>query len=339
MRETNDNQLEKLAPLSCVVLLVDDQAIVAEGIRRMLESEDDIDFHYCADPTQAIDMAKQTNATVILQDLIMPDVDGMTLVRFFRANPHTREVPIIVLSSKEDVSIKSEAFSNGANDYLVKLPDRIELIARIRAHTRHYLTQLERDAAIQALKEMQKQLETSNRELQRLSTLDGLTGIANRRQFDDYFDIEWKRALRDGKPLSLLLIDIDYFKRYNDSQGHIAGDDCLKRVANILQSAIHRPADLVARYGGEEFAVVLPDTVEDGARLIAQSIGDALKQEQIPHPKSDIGEHISVSIGVTSFIPEASCKPEKLIDTADKALYEAKHKGRDQAYFLPCNAS
>lgn len=337
MSETQDSQLETLAPQACVVLLVDDQAIVAEGIRRMLESETDIEFHYCADPTQAIDVAHEVNATVILQDLIMPDVDGMTLVRFFRANPHTRDVPIIVLSSKEDVSIKSEAFSNGANDYLVKLPDRIELIARIRAHTRHYLTQLERDAAIQALKEMQKQLEASNRELQRLSTLDGLTGLSNRRQFDDYFDTEWKRALRDGKPLSLLLIDIDYFKRFNDSQGHIAGDDCLKRVASILNAAIHRPADLVARYGGEEFAVVLPDTVEEGARLIAESIGDALKQEEIPHPQSDIGEHVSVSIGVTSLIPEASCKPEKLIDTADKALYEAKHKGRDQAVFLACN--
>ena len=121
---------------TCIVLLVDDQEIIAEGIRQMLVDESDIEFHYCADPSRAIPMAEEINATVILQDLVMPDIDGLTLVRFYKVNEKTKDIPIIVLSSKEDPVIKSEAFSNGATDYLVKLPDKIELIARIRAHAR-----------------------------------------------------------------------------------------------------------------------------------------------------------------------------------------------------------
>ncbi len=155
-----------------VVLLVDDQAMVAEGIRRMLLDAPEIDFHYCSDPRQAINKAVEIKATLILQDLVMPDIDGMTLMRFFRANPATRDIPVIVLSSKEDPKIKSDAFTNGANDYLVKLPDKIELIARIRAHSNSYLTQQQRDQAFKALHETQKQLEQSNSELRRLSSLD-----------------------------------------------------------------------------------------------------------------------------------------------------------------------
>jgi len=215
-----------------VVLLVDDQAMVAEAIRRMLVDEADIEFHYCYDPREAIQTAISLHATIILQDLVMPEIDGMMLVRFYRANPASRDIPVIVLSSKDDPSIKSEAFTNGANDYLVKLPDQVELIARIRAHSRSYMAQAERDAAYQALRDLQRQLENSNaqleesnRELHRLSSLDGLTGIANRRQFDKMQDQEWQRALRNCTELSLIMIDIDYFKLFNDTYGHQAGDD------------------------------------------------------------------------------------------------------------------
>jgi len=159
----NVNNGSPQATSKCIVLLVDDQPIIAEGIRRMLANENDIVFHYCEDPSNAISMAAEINATMILQDLIMPDIDGMTLVRFFRANVETRNIPIIVLSSKDDPQIKSDAFSNGANDYLVKLPDQIELLARIRAHSKSYTHQLELDAAFQAMREMQKQLEETNK--------------------------------------------------------------------------------------------------------------------------------------------------------------------------------
>ena len=140
------------------VLLVDDQAIIAEAVRRMLTSEKDIRFHYCSDPTKAIELANQLAPTVILQDLVMPQVDGLTLVKFFRANPQTREVPMIVLSAKEESVVKAEAFAVGANDYLVKLPDKLEMIARIRYHSKGYIAQLQRNEAYRKLAESQRQL-------------------------------------------------------------------------------------------------------------------------------------------------------------------------------------
>jgi len=147
-----------LAEHPVTVLLVDDQAIIAEAVRRMLAAESDICFHYCADPTKAIEQANAIGPTVILQDLVMPELDGLTLVKFFRANPKTREVPLIVLSTKEEPTIKAQAFAIGANDYLVKLPDRLEMLARIRYHSKGYIAQLQRNEAYRKLAESQKQL-------------------------------------------------------------------------------------------------------------------------------------------------------------------------------------
>ena len=314
----------------CIVLLVDDQPIIAEGIRRMLEDESDIIFHYCDDPNQAIKMAAEIDATIILQDLVMPDIDGMTLVRFYRANLDTRNIPIIVLSSKEDPQIKSDAFTNGANDYLVKLPDKIELLARIRAHSRSYLTQLERDAAFHALREMQKQLEESNRELQRISALDGLTGLANRRHFDQQLEKEWRRAQRANLPLSLILIDIDHFKPYNDTYGHLAGDECLQQVAQALKKSIVRPGDLVARYGGEEFVVILPETKVEGACVVAENLRKNIAALARAHSASETSEHVSISLGVAQADFASMPTLEDLIEQADKGLYEAKESGRNR---------
>ncbi len=320
-----------------VVLLVDDQAMVAEGIRRMLVDETDIDFHYCADPREAIQTAIAIKATIILQDLVMPEVDGMMLVRFYRTNPSTRDVPIVVLSTKDDPAIKSEAFHNGANDYLVKLPDKVELVARIRAHSRSHLAQLERDAAYQALRDLQNalessnaQLEESNRELQRLSSLDGLTGIANRRQFDKTLDQEWQRALRNCAELSLIMIDIDYFKLFNDTYGHQAGDDCLKNVALALARIVHRPSDIVARYGGEEFAVILPETDSEGTQRVAEKMREAVSRLNVRHDASKVSEKITLSIGVASMSPRGGDNPDILLAAADDALYRAKHAGRNR---------
>lgn len=313
------------------VLLVDDQAMVAEGIRRMLESENDMEFHYCEDPSKAINTAKEVEATVILQDLVMPDIDGMTLVRFFRANNLTKDIPIIVLSSKEDPVVKSDAFANGANDYLVKLPDKIELIARIRAHTKHYFMQLERDAAFYALRKMQRQLEESNEELQRLSSLDGLTGIANRRQFDETMEKEWQRGRREQQPLSLVLIDIDYFKPFNDTYGHQKGDECLQKVAKALEESVHRPADVVARYGGEEFAVILPSTDNKAALALTDRFRDAVRGLDIAHEVSGAAPIVTISAGVATLVPAEPLGVETLINLADKALYQAKEHGRNRA--------
>ncbi|WJW74750.1 PleD family two-component system response regulator [Thiohalobacter sp. IOR34] len=320
-----------------VVLLVDDQAMVAEGIRRMLEDEADIDFHYCQDPREALQMATEVGATTILQDLVMPGIDGLMLVRFYRSNPDTRDIPVIVLSSKEDPNTKSEAFRNGANDYLVKLPDKIELVARIQAHSRSYLAHRERDEAYQKLRDIQRQLEhsnarleESNRELQRLSSLDGLTGIANRRQFDKTLEQEWRRARRNRSQLSLIMLDIDYFKHYNDHLGHQCGDDCLRSVARALDEVVCRNGDLIARYGGEEFAVIMPDTSLKGAHQVAENIRQAITDLQIEHPASDIGRHLTLSIGVASAEPSEQGSPAALLTRADQALYQAKDKGRNR---------
>ena len=199
------------------VLLVDDQAMVGEAIRRALTGQPGMDFHYCSDPVKAIEFAAKVKPTVILQDLVMPGVDGLTLVREFRADPATRDVPIIVLSTKEEPAVKSQAFAAGANDYLVKLPDKIELIARISYHSKAYQVQLQRDDAYRALGESQMQLVEKNQELQRLTNVDGLTGLNNRRYFEESMEAEWQRALRGQHPVSILMIDVDHFKLYNDS--------------------------------------------------------------------------------------------------------------------------
>ncbi|MBZ0256767.1 response regulator, partial [bacterium] len=149
----NQKQSALIAERPISVLLVDDQAMVGEAVRRMLEDEPDIQFHYCADPTQAIPTAEQVSPSVILQDLVMPDIDGLTLLKYYRANPVTHEIPVIVLSTKEDPKVKAEAFGNGANDYLVKLPDKIELSARIRSHSNAYIHRLQRNEAYQKLEE------------------------------------------------------------------------------------------------------------------------------------------------------------------------------------------
>lgn len=312
------------------ILLIDDQAMIAEAVRRALSSENDIDFHYCQDPTKAIKLASEINATVILQDLVMPEIDGLMMVRYFRVNKATSKIPIIVLSTKEEATIKSEAFKLGANDYMVKLPDKIEMIARIRYHSQAYINQLERDEAFRALEESRQKLAEANRTLQKLSSLDGLTGIANRRSFDEILKKEWNRAVRAEKSIGLIMLDIDFFKLYNDHYGHQGGDDCLKKVAKGLESAIHRETDFLARYGGEEFSAVLPDTDLNGAVKVAEEMRLAIQNLKLEHAKSKVADFVSISIGVSAIVPLQGMEPEALIAAADQALYRAKEDGRNR---------
>jgi two-component system, chemotaxis family, response regulator WspR len=320
-----------------VVLLVDDQQMVAEAIRRMLAEEADIEFHYCQEPSQAVSKANEIRPTVILQDLIMPEVDGYTLLKLYRANPATSVTPVIILSSREDPKDKSHAFEIGASDYLVKLPDKIEMIARIRAYSKTYLLQVQRDEAYLEMKRLQEQLTESNKKLednnailQRLSCMDGLTGIANRRHFDATLQSEWKMGTRQKTPLTVIMIDIDFFKKYNDGYGHQGGDDCLKDVAKTLYATISRPGDFIARYGGEEFVVILPRTDAKGAAVIAEQLRANVEAKHIPHAFSSAANHVSISLGIATMQPVASSKPEELLARADEALYKAKEAGRNR---------
>jgi len=315
---------------SAMVLLVDDQAMIGEAVRRGLAHEENIDFHFCADPHQAVAQAVRIKPTVILQDLIMPGLDGLTLVREYRNNPATRDIPIIVLSTKEDPLVKSAAFAAGANDYLVKLPDTIELVARIRYHSRSYLTLLQRDEAYRALRVSQQQLLDTNLMLQRLMNSDGLTGLSNRRHFDEYLELEWRRAIREQAQLSLLMIDVDYFKAFNDTFGHLAGDEALRKVAESIRGSCARPSDLPARYGGEEFALVLPNTSPGGARLVAEKLRQSVVAMNIAHDLPVANSWLTVSIGLATLTPGIGSHCRQLISAADKGLYLAKNSGRNQ---------
>lgn len=312
------------------VLLVDDQRVVGDVVGHLLDDQVDIKFHYISDPKLLLKTTLETNPTIILQDLVMPGVDGLQLVRYLRADARTREIPIIVLSSREDPQTKADAFMQGANDYLVKLPDKIELVARIRYHSQAYIHKLERDEAFRALRESQEQLAQSNIALQRLVAVDGLTGIANRRRFDEFIDTEWKRARRLQTPISVVLSDIDHFKFYNDTYGHLNGDICLKKVAAAFAETLKRPADLAARYGGEEFVMVLPDTPADGAAQIAEAVRANVEALQMPHAKSSVSNVVTLSLGVATMIPHDDSASKQLTEAADKALYAAKETGRNR---------
>jgi diguanylate cyclase (GGDEF)-like protein len=174
------------------------------------------------------------------------------------------------------------------------------------------------------------QLQAANQKLQQLAILDGLTGVANRRYFDLVLNKEWQRLTREQQPLSLILCDIDYFKAYNDTYGHQAGDLCLQKVARVLQNATKRPADLVARYGGEEFAVILPNTNSYGALFIAQKISESLAHKKLKHRQSQVSKYVTFSMGVITQIPNAQNTVKNLIEMADQALYQAKKQGRDR---------
>jgi diguanylate cyclase (GGDEF)-like protein len=183
-------------------------------------------------------------------------------------------------------------------------------------------------AVVETLRDITQQKE-AQMALQRLATKDGLTGIANRRCFDEALAAEWHRAQRDQTSVALVLIDVDHFKRYNDTYGHQKGDDCLKNVASAMEEKLFRPADLVARYGGEEFVILMPNTDIAGARLVAERIVNHIYEQAIPHETSDIGL-VSISAGVAASIPAPNLGADRLLAAADSALYAAKHAGRNR---------
>ena len=326
---------ENAIPRPALVMLVDDQPMVGEALRRMLAPEADIDFHYCEEPAQALKLAGEIRPSLILLDLVMPEIDGLTLLRYMRANPLTKAVPVVVLSTKEDPVLKGEAFANGANDYLIKWPDRIELLARIRYHSQWYRNLEQRDEAFRSLRLSQRRLAESNLQLQRLASVDGLTGIVNRRYFDERLEEEWLRAARAKDWLTLVMVDIDHFKAFNDHYGHLAGDDCLKAVAKALIEVLRRPADLVARFGGEEFVIVLPGTSPEGAELVAEKVRRCVEGLNIPHAFSSAGDRVTASVGVATVVPTNRLEPTSLLAEADAALYQAKGAGRNRIAVAP----
>jgi diguanylate cyclase (GGDEF)-like protein len=207
---------------------------------------------------------------------------------------------------------------------------RRDLDSLVSANLKLLAQAAEMDKKNRELTETRRQLEHRNRDLERISALDTLTQIANRRRFDAVLRQEWRRSARDDSPLSLVFCDIDYFKRFNDTYGHQAGDECLVRVAQAMEETLNRPADLVARYGGEEFIALLVDTGLEGARMLAERMRARVEALAVEHRASGVASHLTVSLGVASMVPRPAIRPEDLVDLADRALYAAKEGGRNR---------
>ncbi len=246
---------------------------------------------------------------LILLDVMMPGMDGYEVCSRLKAQPATARIPVLFVSSRDEEEDEARGLSMGAIDYIVK-PIRPSIVqARVRNHI---------------------ELKRSRDLLERLTTQDHLTGISNRRRFDDFLAVEWRRAAREQTPISLISIDIDHFKAYNDHYGHPQGDQCLIQVARALAASVTRPTDLVARCGGEEFAAVLPATGSAGATLLAEQMRARVLAQGLEHAHSATHSHVTISLGVATLVPQADESPQALVDLADAALYEAKSAGRNR---------
>jgi diguanylate cyclase (GGDEF)-like protein len=260
---------------------------------------------------------------LVLLDVVLPDIDGFEVARRIRAMETDGDwTPIIFLSSLGKDEDIEQGIMAGGDDYLHKPVSEVVLGAKIRAMER--LIQMRSSLVVLAHK-----LDAANQELTRLSASDGLTGIANRRYFDEHIAREWRRARRSASSVSLMMCDVDHFKLFNDTYGHQAGDECLRRVAGAIATSLERGSDMAARYGGEEFVVVLSETTIGGALIVAEKIRHAIHALQIPHSASSFGR-VTLSIGIAARVPEVDDASDTLIAAADQALYQAKHNGRDR---------
>ncbi len=289
-----------------VLLIVDDQPANIHVLTNAFQDEYQIKVAKSGE--LALKIARQIQPDLILLDIVMPGIDGYEVCLHLKEDAATMNIPVIFVTGKTESHDELRGLEMGAVDYITK-PFNIPIV-RARVHTHIRLKQ-------------QADL------LENLAAIDGLTHIPNRRQADQVLATEWKRAQRGQIPLSVMMIDIDCFKQYNDHYGHAAGDDCLQRVAHTLSSALLRPADLMARYGGEEFIAVLPETPLDAAQCVGERLRDMVHQLSIPHEKSTNNDLVSVSLGVSSIIPTDTMTLEQLLVMADKLLYQAKKNGRN----------
>lgn len=258
---------------------------------------------------EAISKAVKLLPDLILLDIMMPVMDGFETCQKLKELPETNDIPIIFLTAKVQANDIIKGFETGAVDYVTKPFNPTELLARVKTHL---------------------DLREKTKRLLELSNLDGLTEIANRRRMDEFLDLEWRRCWRSALPVGMLMLDIDFFKHYNDHYGHLKGDECLKAVASTITAMLQRPSDLVARYGGEEFTVVMGNVDHKQTKTMAQRIHTAIGELKIPHEKSSVSPHLSVSIGCASMVPTEEKNTQTLLDAADKKLYEAKNNGRNQ---------
>ncbi len=288
------------------VLIVDDMPSNIEILEGVLGT--DYEVLFATSGKDALEIASAQNPDLILLDIVIPDMDGYEVCARLKSNPKTQDIPVIFVTAKDQEEDESKGLNAGVIDYITK-PIRPAIVkARVHNHLE--------------LKRYRDSLKT-------LSMMDGLTGIPNRRQFDEALENEWRRARRNQTSLALLMMDIDFFKAFNDHYGHLAGDDCLRQLARSLAEVIRRPADLVARYGGEEFVALLPETNAAGALEAAGRIQEKIKMMNMPHAFSSVADRVTLSIGVAATVPTDKQMPIELIKHADDCLYAAKQSGRN----------
>jgi diguanylate cyclase (GGDEF)-like protein len=305
------------------VLVADDARVMRFATMRILKRLG-LEAIEAEDGIQALELFGREKPDLVLIDVQMPGMDGLEVVRRIRQGSRENWVPIIFLTSMEEEADLTRGIEAGGDDYLTKPVSPVVLEAKIRALRR--LDDMRRELMAVTL-----ELRETNERLARLSQQDGLTGIANRRRFDLDLLRELGRARRELRPISLVLLDVDFFKAYNDAYGHPAGDECLRSVAAALRSTCRRPIDLAARYGGEEFALILPDTNEEAARYRAVEAMRAVAALEIEHRGSEVARVVTMSAGVAGCVPDAGLVADTLVGRADRALYAAKRAGRNLA--------
>ena len=320
---------------STKILLVDDREDTL-NLLSLLFSEQGYFTESTLEPQRVFYLAENMKPDLILLDIMMPQINGYQVYSILKKNKSTHDIPVIFMSALDETEEKIKGFELGCVDYITKPFDLDEVMVRVNHQLEVCKLQKELKRKNNILKhelktriELEHKLRSSNQKLKKLTIVDSLTGIANRRKFDHKIQQEWLRLTREKAFLSLIIIDIDHFKLYNDSYGHQVGDDCLQQIAQTIARTIKRAADLVARYGGEEFAVILPSTDLEGATHVANCIKIAIEELEIPHTSSTVADYVTVSQGVATAIPTADDSFESLISTADLALYDAKDRGRN----------
>ncbi len=290
------------------LLLVDDQPVNIQALHHVFSS--DCQVLMATNGSQALALCRERQPDLVLLDVQMPGMDGFELCAQLKADSTLSHIAVIFVTASSEPEEETRALEAGAADFISKPFNPAVVRARVRA---------------QLTIKLQADL------LREMAFVDGLTGVHNRRHFDERIAAEEQRAQRGRNGLAVLLCDVDFFKRYNDSYGHLAGDDCLRRVARALKSCLHRPADVLARYGGEEFGCVLPETDLAGALGVAQKMEAAVRALNTPHAQSDVAKVVTISLGVAVLAAGGRCESGALVSLADEQLYLAKASGRAQA--------
>jgi len=296
--------------LNAKILIVDDDRATIQLLNDALRGLGEVFF--ATDGLAALRLAQEHRPDIVLLDCQIPGLDGFGVCGVLKADPATAAAAVFFITAHGDIETETRAFELGAADFIQK-PISVSVV---RARVSYHLV-----------------MKAQETELKRLVATDPLTGLSNRRALDDILDREWRRARRTGVPLGMIMVDLDYFKDYNDCYGHPAGDACLKAIAGLLRSNVRRPVDFVARYGGEEFAVLLPGTGMQGASRVGELLCDAVRAKKIIHPKSPLGSFVTASFGVAALVPERAGAASALVAAADEALYEAKHTGRNRVAY------